>query len=352
MTSGIPLKKLFKTALYTSALIGALAIMPFVLIKSVSATELAMVLVFHALFIFLIWSVNIGLVFLSERKFKKYPVPLRYFLSYAFCVTIVFIKHTITDEPSGNFSLHHNSEAGFNQGKIHAIAIIGFALNTIVLIIQDLILLREKKARVELENAELKIKNIEATNQQLKQQIHPHFLFNSLTTLKSLIKKHPEKAEEYLIMLSDFLRASISTDTPNLVKLKEEIKLSLDYLEMQQVRFGEALKFKINISDNILENKYVPVFSVQQLVENAIKHNAFTDSHPLLINIDYDGGRIVTENSLRYKKSTEASTGLGLTNLKDRYKILSGEEIVISTTAEKFSVSIGTFDNEYCNHRR
>jgi LytS/YehU family sensor histidine kinase len=229
---------------------------------------------------------------------------------------------------------------------------VGFALNTIVLIIQDLILLRDKKTIVEIENAQLKIKNVEAINQQLKQQIHPHFLFNSLNTLKTLIKKHPDKAEDYLIMLSDFLRASISTDTPNIVKLKDEIKLCLDYLEMQKVRYGKAIQYTINIPEDIQDSAFVPVFSLLPLLENAIKHNILTNELPLHIKIEHENYRIVTINNIQPRLSSEPSTGLGLENLAERYKILSGDKIIINNSENIFSVSIKILDNENSNYRR
>ncbi len=226
MTSGIPIKKLFKTALYTSVLIGAIAIASFAFNKSVTLIWFSKGLLFHTLFIFFIWLINISLVYLIESfRFKKFAISARYILSYVICVSLIIVTRLLLQPFSSD-------EEKSTKHFLAIFVLVGFALNTIVLIIQDLILLRDKKTIVEIENAQLKIKNVEAINQQLKQQIHPHFLFNSLNTLKTLIKKHPDKAEDYLIMLSDFLRASISTDTPNIVKLKDEIKLCLDYLEM------------------------------------------------------------------------------------------------------------------------
>ena len=358
MNTSIPLKKLLKTALFTSAVIGALAIAPIAVISPVSITGFFKGIALHTFFIFFIWTINISLLYLTEKySRRKLPVYTRYILSYIICITLialmgVFLKFAIPDERETELFLGHNSETILSRGRIYAIFILGFALNTIVLIIQDLILLREKKARIELENAELKIKNVEATNQQLKQQIHPHFLFNSLNTLKTLIKKNPDKAEDYLIMLSDFLRASISSDIPNIIKLKDEIKLCLDYLEMQKIRFGETLQYTINIPEEIHYSEFVPVFSLLPLLENAIKHNILTNELPLHIKIEYENNRIITSNNIQPKISSEPSTGLGLENLTERYKILSGDEIIINSSDKIFSVSIKTFDNENSNHRR
>ena len=231
-----------------------------------------------------------------------------------------------------------------------ATIVMAISLNTVILIILDLILLKEKKTKVEIENAQLKLKNTEALNQHLKQQIHPHFLFNSLNTLKSLINKSPDAAEDYLVRLSDFLRTSISSGEDNIVKVSDELKLCLDYLEMQKIRYGSALQFSIDIPDEIYSSGYVPVFSLQLLSENAIKHNSLTDESPLHIKIIYEEERITVSNNLQPKLSTETSPGMGLTNLAERYKILSGDEIIIRTSDNQFSVSIKIIGNENSNY--
>jgi LytS/YehU family sensor histidine kinase len=222
----------------------------------------------------------------------------------------------------------------------YATVVMAISLNTVILILLDLLLLREKKTEIEIENARLKQKNSEALYQQLKQQIHPHFLFNSLNTLKALISKSPEVAEDYLITLSDFLRMSVSAGNDNIAKIEDELKMCLDYLKMQKIRYGEALQFYTDIPEEIAQTGFVPVFSLQLLSENAIKHNALTNESPLQIKIEYNAGSITVSNNLRPKLTTETITGTGLINLAERYKILSGDEIRIHTTAEQFSVSI------------
>jgi LytS/YehU family sensor histidine kinase len=210
-------------------------------------------------------------------------------------------------------------------------------------------LLREKKAIIESENAQLKIKNIEATYNQLKQQIHPHFLFNSLNTLKTLIRKQPKNAEVYLKKLSDFLRTSITLNNENLAKLSDELKFCLDYLELQKGRFGEALIYSVEIPEEAISG-FVPVFSVQHLLENAIKHNALTVENPLLIEIKYDNNRIIVSNNIQVKDLTEETTGRGLANLAERYKILSGDEIIFQSDDNHFSVSLKILNHEDSNH--
>jgi len=223
------------------------------------------------------------------------------------------------------------------------------SVNSVVLIIQDLVLLIEKKTKIENENIQLKIKNVEAANQKLKQQLQPHFLFNSLNVLKTLIKKQPDNAETYLKRLSDFLRASVLFDNANTVKFEEELKLSLDYIEMQKIRFGNSIYFDVNIPDEAKAG-HLPVFSVQMLLENAIKHNAFTTESPLHIKLFCENGWLTVSNTVRHKVAGESFTGLGLINLSERYKIISGDEIVILSDDSAFSVSIKILSDENRNH--
>ncbi|MDT4866715.1 Sensor histidine kinase YpdA [compost metagenome] len=194
------------------------------------------------------------------------------------------------------------------------------------------------KVKVDLENSQLRTVNAETANQLLRQQIQPHFLFNALNVLKSLIRKYPDTAEEYLISLSDFLRASVNQNKKVLVPLVEELKICHDYMEMQKIRFGNALRYQVNINDT--ENGYLPVFSLQPLLENAIKHNELTTASPLQIEISDAAGWVEVKNNMQAKRSLSESTGNGLTNLSERYRILSGNPVQIIENQENFIVKI------------
>ena len=221
-------------------------------------------------------------------------------------------------------------------------------INTLILMLQNYIIIQEEKAKIELENSKLKAANSDASNQLLRQQIHPHFLFNSLNTLKSLYKIDACYGEKYLIHLSDFLRAAVSKNDTKVIPLKDELKLCVDYVEMQEIRFNDALVFSSSISDDALNNGYVPSFSIQPLVENAIKHNELTDESPLNIQIKQSANRIEVINNLKPKSTHEISTGSGLINLAERYRLIANDDIIIDQTEETFSVSIKILDNEDC----
>lgn len=225
-------------------------------------------------------------------------------------------------------------------------------MNTLVILLQNFILLLYEKAAADLENSRLKTANAEAANQLLKTQIHPHLLFNTLNTLKSLYKKDVQAGEVYLLHLANFLRAAISDDATQVKHLSAELRLCSDYMEMQRLRFGSALHYTVAIPDSTVQQGYIPSFSIQPLLENAIQHNEITEEAPLSISIWEKNGWIVVENNIQLKQHKEASTGTGLANLAERYKMLGGEEPAIQQADHVFSVSIKILPHAHSDHRR
>jgi len=347
MESTIPTRKLFRLALLTSPVIGLLAIgtvsiVPYFFLKNISLSLILLFAFFISSFIFLIWTVNIGLTLRLTRAGQR-PVSkrIRYLLSYVAVLLPILVFRLLLSRVVNEQAYINLVAPGKSIYIVYLMRFcILFSVNTIILILQDLVLIRENKAIVDLENSALRLKNMEALNQQLKQQIHPHFLFNSLNTLKALINRDSERAGDYLVKLSDYLRTSISFGKANTVSLREELKLSTDYLDMQKMRFGEALHFQIDLPEEKLDSVFLPVLSLQLLLENAIKHNALTSEMPLKVRISYSENMITVTNNLQSKQTNEPSLGFGLANLNERYRILSGKEASISTVEGSFSVSI------------
>ncbi len=211
----------------------------------------------------------------------------------------------------------------------------------LVHLLHNFILLHYLKTQRELEISLLRSANAETTNELLRQQIQPHFLFNALNVLKSLIKQNPKTAEAYLLRLSDFLRSSLSQQKKGQATVREEVKLCQDYLEMQKMRFGDALSYRFDVPDKYLDG-ILPFFSLQPLAENAIKHNRLTEEAPLRIEVEVDDGQITVKNNLQRLASVEGSTGSGLANLSARYRLFSGgEQMKIREDADTFCVTLG-----------
>ncbi|MDR1679907.1 MAG: histidine kinase [Prevotellaceae bacterium] len=201
--------------------------------------------------------------------------------------------------------------------------------------------LAEEKQRNRFEIATLKQENLEARLSLLKQQISPHFLFNSLSTLKTIAPDTNTK--NYVVQLANVYRYLLNNKDyqhQNLVSVKEELAFTKSYLYILTERFEDALQVNIELSDEQMEQS-LPPLSLQILIENAIKHNIVSLDEPLHITIAGEGNDfLVITNNLQLKLSTEDSLGLGLQNIKDRYKILSDKEISICKTEREFVVKI------------
>ena len=148
--------------------------------------------------------------------------------------------------------------------------------------------------------------------------------------------------------MSDFLRYSIKSYSYDVVSLEEELKFTNDYIELQKVRFQNAFSVTIAISEKMLYNK-IPVYALQSLVENAIKHNAFTEKNPLHIKIECSNMLLKVSNN-KLKKRAHENTGTGLINLNKRYQMITGKAIEIEDSKNEFCVNLNLITNENSNN--
>ena len=185
----------------------------------------------------------------------------------------------------------------------------------------------------------LKKEKIEFQFETLKNQVNPHFLFNSFNTLISIIETDKKIAVEYVERLSAFFRSILNYRDKDLISLEEELALASDYFFLQQKRFGASLMMNVHIQNHLLYHR-VPPLALQLLLENAIKHNAVSKETPLLITIATENNMLLVKNNLNPKRNLEASTGTGLSNIANRYKLLSNEEVRLEKTLTEFIVSL------------
>jgi sensor histidine kinase YesM len=196
-------------------------------------------------------------------------------------------------------------------------------------------LLETQQATIGMEH--LKQENLQARLNSLKQQISPHFLFNSLNTLKSVANE--EHVKEYVVQLSLVYRYLLNYNDNNLATVKEELAFINAYSFILKERFEDGFGMQINIDDNIRE-LHIPPLSLQILIENAVKHNVASLSKPLNITISNDNGYIIVGNNLQHKFSSEESTGKGLINISDRYRLLAQKTIDIKEEGGHFIVKL------------
>lgn len=300
-------------------------------------------------FTFLVFYMNAYIIIYFKSKDNSNKsfihVEQRIFVTGYICTILILALQHLFVHLCGQagFDLHAPKHIQDTTGvrRVFLIAFISLIQYTFIYLIQNFTMSQYEKNVIAVQLLRLKSSNTETTNQLLKQQIQPHFLFNALNTLKSLIHKSPATAEDYLINLSDFLRASFTHSHSGLSSVEDELTICSNYMKMQKIRFGNALQYEVDEALFHLDiQTKLPVFSLQPLLENAIKHNIATVEDPLIITVTLKGDHICVTNNLQIKKSMTDSTGYGLSNLKERYRLLSEDDVIIEQTDKHFAVCI------------
>jgi len=179
--------------------------------------------------------------------------------------------------------------------------------------------------------------NIEAQYNALKAQVNPHFLFNSLNSLMSMLEDNPQ-AEQYVQDLSDYLRYVLVSNTRETVTLEEELNNVEKYLHLQKQRFSDNFKVEELIQPEALQ-KHIPPLALQMLMENCFNHNIISRNKPLYIKISTDSVSLTIENNLQPRSAPE-STGQGLKNIEGRYRFVEGQGVKVVSDDTRFAVTI------------
>ena len=191
-----------------------------------------------------------------------------------------------------------------------------------------------------LENEQLKNENLKARYNTLINQINPHFLFNSLNSLSSLVREgENDAAVTYIDRLSDTFRYTIQNEPHTTTTLHDELEFVNAYKYLLEIRYDEKLFIDIDIEQEKLDWT-LPTFSIQPLIENAVKHNSITRSKPLHISIRTEGGYLVVSNPIQPKIDPEKGTGIGLENLSNRWLLLTDKNIEILNDGATFTVRL------------
>lgn len=186
---------------------------------------------------------------------------------------------------------------------------------------------------------ELKREGLRAELNALKTQVNPHFLFNNLNTLCAIIPEDSEKAVTFVEQLSKVYRYILEVKDEKTIPLLEEIQILKAYAFLLNTRFGNNFQLTIDIPTNELQTRIVP-FSLQLLVENALKHNIVSKENPLTIQITSEHGQLIVRNNIQKKQQVEKSTGIGLMNIRNRYKLITEKLVQVSETPQYFIVSL------------
>jgi LytS/YehU family sensor histidine kinase len=191
----------------------------------------------------------------------------------------------------------------------------------------------------ELEAERYQKESIRSQLESLKNHLDPHFLFNNLNVLSSLIDKDKELSKKFLDNFGEVYRSMLRTRADDLIPLSDELEFINSYLFLIKVRFGENISIDIQV-DNSQQKLKLPPLTLQMLVENAIKHNIITEKRPLKITITSEGKFISVSNTLFEKPGARGQVGTGHVSIKERYKYFTDEKVVIEKSGTSYHVKV------------
>jgi LytS/YehU family sensor histidine kinase len=188
-----------------------------------------------------------------------------------------------------------------------------------------------------MEAEKLKKEQAEARFEALKNQVNPHFLFNSLNVLTTLVHKDADQAEQFIRRLSTVYRYVLDSRDKEVVTLDEELKALEAFLFLMKTRFGDAFEARIEVPDR--QGRVAPL-TLQMLVENALKHNEVSKSMPLSISIVQQNGHLEVRNNLQPRSNPGEGSGVGLENIRGRYRFLTDRPLDVRRDADFFTVIV------------
>lgn len=197
----------------------------------------------------------------------------------------------------------------------------------------------KKSTRKEVVEQKLIAKSANAQFESLKNQLDPHFLFNSLNVLSSLIDENPRQAQRFTASMSKIYRYVLEQKDKELVTVEEELDFARVYCDLLKTRFEDSVSFEFNVNAEVLKSFVVPL-SLQLLLENSIKHNFATSSKPLHTKIYSENGFLLIENNLQQREQVKESAGIGLSNIVQRYSLLTKKNVFIEKSEAFFKVKI------------
>jgi len=303
-----------------------------------TATELVACYLFFITVAFLVWEGNVRLMYFIRAR---YPWSKKTY--YKIIVSLFFANIVYSGLVSAVLLnlwhyCSHEIRPG-NESVLKSVLVIIIAACFITNIYEILFLNREKEdteTRVE----QLNVAKAQAELEALKNQIDPHFIFNSLNTLSFLITRDPKSARLYNDTLARVYRYILSNKERDLVLLREETEFISNYFYLLKIRFADAISMTIEINDLSAENYLIPPISLQALVENAIKHNEFSEKKPLAINVSIHSDYVIVKNDLNRRNGAQPGSKIGLSNLDNRYKLLTKRNIIVENNFESFTVKL------------
>ena len=232
----------------------------------------------------------------------------------------------------GNYPFIDDIGGYILSGNYWKSVVAALLMNVIAIVILEFFVQSQKNQRLMQENMQMQY-------MQLKSQINPHFLFNGLNVLVSLINKDREVAVEYTKRMSEVYRYVLTYDLQDTVCVEDEMSFINNYVEILKMRYGKGLVVNIDIKETDRARR-IPPMALQVLIENSVKHNVVSASEPLKIDIGSDGMFLFVRNSVNMRFSVEDGLGIGLDNLKKKYFLIAEKNILIENDEHCFTVKL------------
>jgi sensor histidine kinase YesM len=272
-----------------------------------------------------------------DRKLPWLHFPLKrlivqFLTTIGFSLAIIIITIVLT-----GWITHQQISSDFFFDRAFFMAKIAFTFIFVGSLLSNALLFFKNWKEAAVQHEKLKREQLALQYETLKSQVNPHFLFNNLNSLTSLINTNPDKAIDFVKKLSEVYRYVLDQKDQELVDLEWELKFVESYVFLQKIRFGANLTVQVQV--NSKNFKVIPL-SIQMLIENAIKHNEISDRKPMLIKVyTTDDHYLIVENHLQKKPVSEGS-GTGIQNIRERYEFFTNKRVTIFENLDRFLVSI------------
>lgn len=303
-----------------------------------SILQLSLIYSYFIFLSWLLWEGNVRLLMFLKTNLR---LPSKEYYKTVLALYGFIILYTSFISTGGLFLwLSFSNEDDTSYGKIFPAVIIIVIAALFITNLYEMFYLKAQQQDIEKRAEQLNIAKTHAELVALKNQIDPHFLFNSLNTLSYLISSDPQNARLYNDTLAKVYRYILVSREKNLVSAADELEFLSNFFYLLKIRFDKAVNMVIEIKSLSTEEVFLPPISLQILLENAIKHNEVSCANPLLINVILSSNYITIRNRIIKKSYEQPSTGTGLHNLDNRYKLLTGKNIIVYKNNDYFTVKL------------
>lgn len=302
--------------------------------------ELFTIISIHFMYAFVLTALNGYFFYFLDSKFDwKMNTKKRLILGASGSVIITMIGLAVLRFITLVVILGKPIERFINDENAASYYTFGLVITLIVSLVFHTIYFYKALTEKKVKEQQIVAKTETAKYESLKSQIDPHFLFNSLNVLTSLIGENPKLAEKFTTKLSKVYRYVLEQKNKDLIELDEELHFAKTYMELLTMRFENAVTFEIPEKASDSDYKILPL-SLQLLLENTIKHNVVSEENPLKVTIREENGYLVVSNNFNPKTTMENGTKIGLRNIIDRYHLITLKKVVVEKNAENFIVKL------------